>query len=147
MSREPLYTIGFTKKTAEEFFTQLQKAKVKRLIDVRLNNESQLAAFTKKNDLRYFLKVICGCEYEHRPEWAPTKDILDNYKKKNIDWDTYVKHFEFLLKQRKIEQDVDAEHLSGSVLLCSEPTADRCHRRLVAEYLADKLGNVTVFHL
>ena len=142
-----LYTIGFTKKTAEEFFTLLQKAQVRRLIDVRLNNESQLAAFTKKKDLRYFLETICDCEYEHRPDWAPTKDILDGYKKKKMDWDTYCSQFKELLGKRQIEKDASLEYLSDAVLLCSEPTADKCHRRLVAEYLRKKFDDLRIFHL
>ncbi len=147
MPEHMLYTIGFTKKTANVFFDRLQKAQVKRLIDVRLNNESQLAAFTKKNDLQYFLKVICECPYEHRPEWAPTQEILDSYKKKILSWDAYSNQFSMLLERRKIEKTTTQEHLSGAVLLCSEPTADRCHRRLVAEYLQQRFVGINICHL
>lgn len=147
MPETTLYTIGFTKKTAKEFFALLQKARVKLLIDVRLNNESQLAAFTKKKDLEFFLKTICGCLYEHRPAWAPTQEILDGYKKKRIEWDDYRSKFMSMLEKRKIEEDTTPEHLSDAVLLCSEPTAERCHRRLVAEYLQQRFGRLNIIHL
>ena len=68
-----LFTIGFTKKSAEGFFTNLSKAGVKRVIDIRLNNMSQLAGFTKRDDLRYFLRTICNIDYIHLPELAPNK--------------------------------------------------------------------------
>jgi uncharacterized protein (DUF488 family) len=147
MSEMRLYTIGFTKKSAEEFFTALKKAKVKRLIDIRRNNVSQLAGFTKRDDLAYFLMTICGIEYLHRPDLAPTQDLLDRYKKKSIDWETYEREFRELTKQRRIETDLDVETLDHACLLCSEPTAERCHRRLVAEHLRDKVGNIAICHL
>lgn len=147
MSHIKLFTIGFTKKNAEVFFTKLKKADVKRIIDIRLNNVSQLAGFAKKDDLVYFLKELCGCGYRHDPLLAPTKDILDDYKKKMIDWPKYVTRFNKLISDRKIETIVDREELDGACLLCSEPTADQCHRRLVAEYLKEKLGNIEIKHL
>ena len=147
MSHIKLFTIGFTKKNAEVFFTKLKKADVKRIIDIRLNNISQLAGFAKKDDLVYFLRELCGCGYRHDPLLAPTKDILDDYKKKMIDWPEYVTRFNKLISDRKIETIVDREELDGACLLCSEPTADQCHRRLVAEYLKEKLGNIEIKHL
>src|ERR1017187_9087792 len=116
-----LFTIGFTKKSAETFFTRLKNAGVKRLIDVRLNNVSQLAGFTKKEDLRYFTKAICGIDYLHLPELAPTAEILDPYKKqKDGDWAVYERQFLDLMRSRRIEDSVSRETLDGACLLCSE---------------------------
>lgn len=145
-----IYTIGFTKITAEEFFNRLRSAGIKRLIDVRLNNVSQLAAFTKQDDLKYFLRELCGAEYIHMPVLAPTKEILDAYKKskKNEGWEEYVNSFNELLAERKVEDRVDKNLFETlTVLLCSEPTAEQCHRRLVAEYLKDKWRDVEIIHL
>jgi len=142
-----LYTIGFTKTTAESFFTRLSKAGVAKLTDVRLNNVSQLAGFAKKDDLRYFLKTICGIEYEHRPELAPTKEILDAYKKHGGDWAVYEDRFTTLISERRIEEIVPRDALDNACLLCSEDTPHHCHRRLVAEYLKEKWGDVEIIHL
>ncbi len=142
-----LFTIGFTQKTAEKFFDTLVNAGVKRVIDTRLNNVSQLAGFAKRADLEYFLRKIGNIEYIHILDMAPTKDILDTYKKKNGDWETYESKFSQLMKERQIEKKVSAELLDGSCLLCSEAKPHHCHRRLVAEYLRDKLGNITICHL
>lgn len=142
-----LFTIGFTKKTAEEFFTLLSKAGVKRIIDTRLNNVSQLAGFAKRKDLAYFLKEIGDIDYIHLLDLAPTKDILDNYKKKKGDWETYEKSFLDLMKKRQIEKKISPEILDNSCLLCSEAKPHNCHRRLVAEYLKNKLGNINISHL
>jgi uncharacterized protein (DUF488 family) len=143
-----VYTIGFTKKSAEAFFESIQRVKIKRLLDVRLNNSSQLAAFSKKEDLSYFLKLICDVEYIHLPLLAPTKDMLDDYKKHNGDWNSYAEKFIELMQKRKIEESLD-RHLFDvpCVLLCSEASADHCHRRLVVEYLQGAWGNITVQHL
>jgi len=142
-----LFTIGFTKKSAEVFFTTLASAGVKRLLDVRLNNVSQLAGFTKKEDLRYFTKAICNIDYQHEPDLAPTKEILDAFKKKKGAWETYEPKFIELMRSRKIEKKLDPAQLDGACLLCSEETADHCHRRLVAEYLQKKWPNVEIHHL
>jgi len=142
-----VFTIGFTKKNARTFFELLKQAGVKRLIDIRLNNESQLAGFTKKDDLEYFLKTIANIEYSHRPEFAPTKDILDGYKKKKITWADYEQRFQKLLKERQVEDLVTSAELDNACLLCSEPTSDKCHRRLVVEYLRSKLGDIEIRHL
>ncbi len=142
-----LFTIGFTKKSAEAFFTMLKVAGVKRLLDVRLNNISQLAGFTKRDDLRYFARVICDIDYIHLPELAPTQEILDAYKKHKRDWSLYERQFFDLIAKRKIEENVDRELLDGACLLCSEDGPHHCHRRLVAEYLRDKWGNVEIEHL
>ena len=142
-----LYTIGFTKKSAETFFTCLQSAGVKRLVDVRLNNVSQLAGFTKKNDLRYFTNAICQIEYVHLPNLAPTKDMLDSYKKQKGDWDLYEQLFLDLIRMRKIEETTPPELLDQGCLLCSEEKPHHCHRRLVAEYLQDKWGDLEIVHI
>lgn len=140
-------TIGFTRTTAEHFFTRLQKAGVKKVVDVRLNNVSQLAGFAKKDDLRYFLKAICGIDYEHRPELAPTQDILDGYKKDGGDWDEYERKFLALMAARRVEETVPPEALDNACLLCSEDKPRHCHRRLVAEYLRGKWGEIEIAHL
>lgn len=142
-----LFTIGFTKKSAKQFFEILKQSGVKRIIDTRLNNVSQLAGFTKKTDLEYFLQQICKIEYVHILELAPTKDILDAYKKNGGDWQTYEEQFLQLITKRQIEQKVSPDLLDGGCLLCSEPTPHHCHRRLVAEYLSQKLGTINIHHL
>lgn len=142
-----LYTIGFTKTTAESFFSRLSKAGVKKVVDVRLNNVSQLAGFAKKNDLQYFLKAICGIGYEHRPELAPTQDILDAYKKHHGDWAIYEQRFLELMARRKIEDTIPHSAIDEVCLLCSEDKPHHCHRRLVAEYLKDKWGDLDIVHL
>lgn len=143
-----IFTIGFTKKSAETFFTRLKNAGVKRLVDVRLNNVSQLAGFTKKDDLRYFTKAICNIDYIHLPELAPTSDILDPYKKaKNGDWAQYERQFLDLMRSRHIESAISCEVLDGGCLLCSEEKPHHCHRRLVAEYLKEAWGNVEIEHI
>ena len=142
-----IYTIGFTKKSARTFFSRLKQSGAKRLIDVRLNNVSQLAGFAKKDDLRYFLDAICQMEYLHIPELAPTQNILDAYKKQRGDWTVYEERFLALMSERHIEEKISPEILEESCLLCSEERPDHCHRRLVAEYLRDKWGNVEVKHI
>lgn len=142
-----IYTIGFTRKSAEAFFRLLQDAQVKQLVDVRLNNVSQLAGFTKRDDLRFFTRAICGIDYVHVPTLAPTQDILDAYRKEKGDWQLYERQFLELMAARRVEEAVTRELLDGGCLLCSEETPDRCHRRLVAEYLREKWGDVEIEHL
>jgi uncharacterized protein (DUF488 family) len=143
-----IYTIGFAKKSAQEFFDSLKKAGINRLIDIRLNNSSQLAGFTKTDDLEFFLKELCGAEYIYKPILAPTKEILDGYKKKTIKWEEYEQRFMKLMAERKVEDIIDKSLFDvPTVLLCSEPKPDRCHRRLVAEYLKDKWSNIKIIHL
>lgn len=137
-----LFTIGFTNKSAETFFTTLRDAGVKRIVDVRLNNRSQLAGFSKKDDLAYFLRAIANIEYVHLPELAPTQEMLDAYKKNKGPWGEYERDFRLLMKQRKIEKTVSRDVLDGGCLLCSEHEPEHCHRRLVAEYLNSAWGNV-----
>ena len=141
-----IYTIGFTRKSAEEFFNKLCKAGVKRIIDVRLYNTRQLAGFAKKNHLPYFLQVICGIDYLHRLELAPTEDILKAYKQDG-DWSVYERKFRSLMAKRRIEKTVPRSICDGACLLCAEDKPHHCHRRLVAEYLREKWGNVEIIHL
>lgn len=143
-----IFTIGFTQKSAEEFFGIIRSAGIQRLIDIRLNNLSQLAGFAKRDDLRYFLKTICDVEYIHEPLLAPTQEILDAYKKRKGRWSDYERDFLALMAERRIEKRLDRSLFSiPSVMLCSEPTADQCHRRLVAEYLREKWGKIEIKHL
>jgi uncharacterized protein (DUF488 family) len=143
-----LYTIGFTRKSAKEFFAILQKNDIRRVIDIRLNPHGQLAGFSKQADLVYFLKTINACDYAHLPDLAPTREILDSYRK-NHDWDEYTRRFEQLMDQRAVPESLDRQVFeNGPVcLLCSEETPDRCHRRLVAERLARAWENVEIRHL
>lgn len=142
-----VYTIGFTRKAAEGFFGKLTASGARRVVDVRLNNVSQLAGFAKKNDLRYFLKQICGMDYVHVPELAPTQDMLDEYKKNKGDWVVYERRFLDLMRQRQIEKTVPREIIAEGCLLCSEDKPHHCHRRLVAEYLKEQWGGVEIQHL
>lgn len=143
-----IYSIGFTQRSAESFFNTLKSAGIRRLLDVRLNNTSQLAAFAKRDDLAYFLKTICNAEYQHEPLLAPTQEILDAYKKSKGDWAAWERDFNALIRARKIETKLDrAEFAQPTVLLCSELTPEHCHRRLVLEYLASKWGGITITHL
>ena len=144
-----IHTIGFTQKTARKFFTILKEAGIRTLIDVRLNNTSQLAAYTKKDDLEFFLAEILGARYLHMPEAAPTKELMDAYKKKEIAWEEYRSRFHDLMRSRSLEGKFDKEFFrEKAVLLCSEHNATHCHRRLVAEYLRDKWEEpVEIVHL
>ena len=142
-----LFTIGFTKKSAEVFFSKLCESGAKRIVDVRLNNVSQLAGFAKKNDLQYFLRKICGMEYVHVPSLAPTQEMLDRYKKDKGDWSVYEREFLDLMKQREIEIDVPQELISEGCLLCSEEKPHHCHRRLVAEYLKRHWPDLEIVHI
>ena len=142
-----VYTIGFTKKTAAEFFELLRKSGTKRIVDVRLNNVSQLAGFSKRDDLKYFLKEICGIDYVHLPLLAPTQDILDAYKKHKGDWKVYEPAFLDLMRKREIEKRLAPEIIEGGCLLCSEDKPHHCHRRLVAEYLSQSWGDLKIRHL
>jgi uncharacterized protein (DUF488 family) len=141
-----IYTIGFTKTSAESFFTRIKEAKVKSVIDVRLHNVSQLAGFAKNPDLEFFLKAICGIAYSHRTELAPTPELFNQYKKQGGNWEAYEKKFIKLIKERKIET-IPKKVFADSCLLCSEDKPHYCHRRLVAEYLQEKWTNVEIKHL
>ncbi len=146
-----IYTIGFTKKNAEQFFSLLEKAKITTLLDIRLNNVSQLAGYTKKDDLCFFLKRILNVKYIHSIKLAPTKQILDDYKNSKISWDKYEIEYYKLLEERNVKKlfstivDLNKETIC---LLCSEEKANHCHRRLLAEYLKNNLSqNIEIIHL
>ena len=142
-------TIGFTKHSAASFFDLLKAEGVRQLIDVRLNNTGQLAGFAKRDDLRYFLANLCGAEYRHEPEMlAPTSDLLKGYRDKELTWTEYAERFDEILAARNIESELSPELFrQRTALLCSEHTADRCHRRLVVEYLGRHWDDVTAVHL
>lgn len=143
-----VYTIGFTKKGAEEFFGLLEEAGIERLVDVRLRNRSQLAGFAKRDDLRFFLDNLLGVAYEHRKELAPTEELLDNWRDDEISWERYESRFQELMEQRNVERRLDPEGFeSPTALLCSEHEPDLCHRRLVVEYLDEQWGDVQGVHL
>lgn len=143
-----IYTIGFTQTTAERFFGRLRDAGVRRLLDVRLNNSSQLAGFAKAQDLPFFLHELVGASYEHDPRLAPTQELLDAYRKRKGDWATYERGFLELIAERRIEDALDPSDFdSPTALLCSEATAENCHRRLVCEYLAQRWPEVRAVHL
>jgi uncharacterized protein (DUF488 family) len=141
-----IFTIGFTKSSAEHFFSRLGRPGLARVVDVRLNNSSQLAGFAKKSDLEYFLRAICKLEYVHLPELAPTQALLDAYKKKTGAWDAYAESFLQLLRERRVESNVSKDILDGGCLLCSEDAPEHCHRRLVAEYFQQIHGG-EILHL
>ncbi len=137
-----IYTMGFTQKNAEKFFKRIIDNKIEILVDVRLNNQSQLAGFTKGKDLAYFLREICDCDYKHDIIYAPTKEILQAYKKEKISWKEYEIRYNALIAQRNVDCKFkkDYKKYSKVLLLCSEATPEYCHRRLLAEYLTEKLG-------
>jgi len=142
-----VFTIGFTKKTAAEFFEKLRSAGIKRVVDVRLNNVSQLAGFSKRDDLQFFLKQILGVDYAHEPLLAPTQELLDSVKKKKGRWEDYERDFLRLMHERHIEDKIDPALLACGCLLCSEEQPHQCHRRLVLEYLQRRWGNLDIKHL
>lgn len=143
-----IYTIGFTGRSARDFFGALRKAGVRRVVDVRLRNTSQLAGFAKRNDLAFFLEELGGIEYVEEPLLAPTPALLDRYRKEDHDWNAYAADFTGLMAQREVERSLDPNRLEGpAALLCSEPTAARCHRRLVLEYLCSRWRGLEAVHL
>ena len=143
-----IYTIGFTKKTAEDFFETLRHNRIRLLVDVRVNNTSQLAGFAKQGDLVYFLKELVGADYVPEPDLAPTKELLKAYRTKEVTWAEYEQAFMKLLTEREVEKNVTADLFARrTVLLCSEPTPEFCHRRLVIEHLDRFWGNVKAVHL
>ncbi len=145
-----IFTIGFAQKSAEDFFNLLIANKIDCLVDIRLNNSSQLAGFTKSKDLQYFSKTIAKIDYIHDIKYAPTKDILDDYKSGKLSWDDYKIKYDNLISARKIEnsfKNTVYSKYSNICLLCSEARATNCHRRLLAEYLKLKFGDIKIVHL
>lgn len=142
-----VYSIGFTQKKAEKFFKLIRNEEIKRLVDVRLNNISQLSGFAKKDDLIFFLKELCNIDYIHIPDLAPTKDILDPYKKGKMPWEEYEDRFMELMAKRNIER-IGKDIIENGCLLCSEHKPHHCHRRLVIEYLNSRWNtNFEIKHL
>jgi uncharacterized protein (DUF488 family) len=143
-----IYTIGFGKKTAPEFFGALRQHGIKRCVDVRISNTSQLAGFTKRSDLPFFLQELCGADYLAEPLLSPTLDLMRGFRQGRTDWSDYERGYLALLAERKVEDRLDRRIFDApSVLLCVEPTPEHCHRRLIVDYLQRKWGDVTVEHL
>lgn len=142
-----IFTIGFTHKSAEEFFSKLSKARVTSLVDIRINRTSQLAGFSKEKDLKYFLKTICDIEYLVREDLAPSRDLLKSYRGKEVSWGEFEKSYLELISRRGVLKNLNPELLDGAVLLCSEAEPTQCHRRLLAEALSHLWGGVQIVHL
>ena len=142
-----LFTIGFTKKPAETFFRLLKNSGVTRLIDTRINNVSQLSGFAKAPDIQYFAAEIGNISYEHNIDLAPTKALLAHYRAKELTWQEYETEYLNLLDTRKIAQKINIEKLHENCLLCSEDKPDKCHRRLLAEYLQQVKNDIQIIHL
>ncbi|MCX6279639.1 MAG: DUF488 domain-containing protein [Bacteroidetes bacterium] len=142
-----LLTIGFTKKTAKQFFELLKLNGVKKLVDIRINNSSQLAGFAKGKDLEYFAKEINGISYFHVPDFAPTKELLADYQNKKIDWIGYQKKFRQLIEKRDIDKNYNIKDFDNACFLCSEEVPDQCHRRLVVEYFREINSDIQIVHI
>jgi uncharacterized protein (DUF488 family) len=142
-----LYTIGFTGKSAEAFFELLEQNQVKKIIDTRIRNNSQLSGFAKGKDLAFFARRIANIDYEHELKFAPTNELLTNYRQKKISWDEYTREYIHLLATRNVKEEVDTESLHRCCLLCSEHSPENCHRRLLAEYLKEINPDIEIIHL
>ena len=143
-----LYTIGFTKKSAETFFELLKKNRIRTVVDVRISNSSQLAGFAKGCDLSYFLRQIGDIGYRHIVDFAPTKELLSDYRSGKIGWSEYVAIYNTLLDRRSINKRYKVANFDNCCFLCSEETPEMCHRRLLAEYLKQQNpDNVQITHL
>lgn len=142
-----LYTIGFTKKNAEKFFGLLKSNEVNKIVDTRVNNTSQLSGFAKGNDLKFFAKELNNINYQHNLDFAPTKELLSKYRKGGMTWRKYEQEYLDLLDFRKVSKKIDVKDLHKNCLLCSEHTAEKCHRRLLAEYFQEVNNDVEIIHL
>ena len=142
-----LLTIGFTKKTAEQFFESLKKNGVKKLVDIRINNKSQLAGFAKGVDLKYFVKEINSIPYVYITDFAPTKELLSDYQNKKIDWIGYLKIFRQIIENRQIDKKYNIKDFDNACFLCSEELPDKCHRRLIVEYFKEKNEDIQIVHI
>lgn len=142
-----LYTIGFTNKSAMSFFNLLETNNISKVIDTRINNVSQLSGFAKGKDLSFFLSRIGNISYEHNIEYAPTKELLEKYRKKKMDWNNYSIEYLNLLDMRHVKRNIHMEELNQCCLLCSEHSPEKCHRRLLAEYLSQLDSNIRIIHL
>lgn len=144
-----IFTIGFTKMTAEEFFTCLERSRVKKVVDVRFYNTSQLLGFTKYPDIEFFLRSISGIDYIHDLYFAPSERLLESYKKKFITWEEYEEAFAALMAARDIDDYIRKNYADEEnyCLMCTEVSPENCHRRLVAEKIAKVFGDIDVVHL
>ncbi|MFL9892324.1 DUF488 domain-containing protein [Paraburkholderia sp. RL17-381-BIF-C] len=144
----PVTTIGFTGKTAQEFFDLLKNAEVRTVLDIRLSNTSQLAGFAKKQDLPFFLDRLCGAAYREMPELAPEPDLFKRYKAKELTWDDLAAAYVELIAKRRVENNLDVDLFRSACLLCSEHLPHHCHRRLALEYLNSRWNSrLKVTHL
>lgn len=142
-----IYTIGFTGKSAEDFFTAIDASNATRLIDIRINRTSQLSGFAKERDLGFFLSRLLGVKYEVNPEFAPTKELLSRYRREEINWDEYAREYNSLIKGRNLFTKYNSEYFTDSILLCSENSPKFCHRRVFAEILKELFQDIEIFHL
>jgi len=142
-----LFTIGFTNKSAQKFFELLKKNEVAKIVDTRINNTSQLSGFAKGSDLAYFAKEIANIDYLYKIDFAPTKELLEKYRKGTITWEQYEPEYLNLLDMRKVGDKINIEDLHQNCLLCSEHSPEKCHRRLLAEYLKARFNHVEIIHL
>src|SRR5262245_134278 len=142
-----LYTIGFTGKSAQKFFELLEKNGVKKIVDTRISNNSQLSGFAKGQDLAFFARRLANIDYEHELKFAPTRELLDQYRKKQISWESYTTQYLDLLQQRDLKSWVEIDKLHESCLLCSEHSPEKCHRRLLADYLQAINPDIQIIHL
>lgn len=143
-----LFTIGFTKKSAEQFFNLLRTNPVKQVVDIRISNGSQLAGFAKGKDLEFFVKEICHIPYKHIMDFAPTKELLNKWHKQEMSWQEYEDIYDALLHDRDILRKYGVKQFDGACFLCSEETPENCHRRLLAEYMQKHSSEeVKIIHL
>lgn len=143
-----LYTIGFTKKSLEEFVELLREHKITRLVDIRLRRESQLSGFAKEKDLKYITEKVLNIKYDIIPDFAPTEELLKQYQK-DKDWDKYERDFLHLINKRDLKRfrETMLNEKEKICLLCSESEPDKCHRRLIAEFFTKLGSNVTIKHI
>jgi hypothetical protein len=145
--RANLFTIGFTGKSAEHFFSLLIESKASKLIDIRINRTSQLAGFAKEQDLRFLIPELTSMEYLVREDLAPTKNLLASYRKKEISWDKFAENYQELLRDRVLYKTFSCVDFSNSVLLCSENNPEKCHRTLLANALIEQFPNLEIVNL
>ena len=142
-----LYTIGFTGKSAEQFFTLVSETKASRLIDIRINRTSQLAGFAKEQDLKFFIPELTNMDYVVREDLAPTKDLLASYRRQDIAWEQFAERYEQLLRERVLQNALSREDFSNSILLCSEKEPEKCHRTLLANILIEQFPSLEIVNL
>ena len=142
-----LYTLGFTKKNASKFFGLLEQNNIKRLVDIRINTSSQLSGFAKDEDLKYFLERIVHIEYIYIPDFAPTKELFNSYREKKLSWEEYEIEYQNLIRTRKVREKYSVDDFDGNCFLCSEDLPDKCHRRLLVEYLKNNRDDIIIKHL